>query len=77
MLGLLGVFFRVHSVALLEDLPIVDSDWQKMNYDYTYIEGLYGQASTNCFIAAGIYVAVFGLSLVMWIVNKRVDYTMS
>lgn len=76
MLGLLGVFFRIRSPALVEDLPIDEAKWNDLGHDYSYIEGLYNQASTNCFIAAGLYGGTFILSLVMWTINKRSDYTM-
>ena len=73
----LGLFFRVHALALLEDLPINQVEWEKDEYRYDYIDKLYNQASTNCFIAAALYVGVFAFSFIMWRVNKRADYTMS
>ena len=76
MQGLLGVFFRIRCPALVEDLPINEEKWEEEGHSYSYIEGLYEQASNNCFIAAGLYGGTFLLSLVMWTVNKRSDYTM-
>jgi len=75
--GLLGVFFRVHAVALFEDLPFDEHKWAEEGFSYSYIEGLYTQTSTNCFIATGIYGALFVFSIIMWRVNKHVDYNMS
>lgn len=48
MLAVMGVLFRVESVALIEDIPKMEND----------TEG-FKQASTNCFIAAALYVGVF------------------
>ena len=70
--GLMGVFLKVKSPAFIEDLPIDES---KLNEDHVYSK--YDQASTNCFIASGMYVAVFGLSAICWHINSRRNYTMS
>lgn len=76
--GLLGVFFRIGSPALAEDIPIDETEWRhKYNYDFSYIVEKYNQNSTNCFVAAGAYVGVFAISFIMWRINKRSDYTMS
>ncbi|ELU15414.1 hypothetical protein CAPTEDRAFT_224567 [Capitella teleta] len=77
MLGLLGVFFRIQSPALAEDIPINKDEWAQTQYQYSYIVEKYNQNSTNCFVAAGAYVGVFAISFIMWRVNKRADYTMS
>ncbi|XP_057304809.1 ribonuclease kappa-B-like [Hydractinia symbiolongicarpus] len=45
MLILMGVFFRIESVSLLEDVPSGPNG--------------YNEASKNCFIAAGLYGLVF------------------
>lgn len=77
MLGLLGVFFRIRAVGLFEDLPFDEETWKDQGFKYDYIEKLYTDTSTNCFIATGIYGGLFIFSLIMWNVNKRVDYNMS
>merc|ERR1712150_191690 len=52
MLILMGVFFRIEAVALLEDLPPpIDAN--------DSIENRYKAASMNCFVAAGLYFVVF------------------
>ena len=51
MLVLMGAFFRIESVALIEDVAR-----NKENHpDWT-------GTSNNCFIAAGLYVVFFALS---------------
>lgn len=42
-----------------------------------YLDDLYNQASTNCFIAAAIYVGTFTLSLILWKINMRSNYSTS
>jgi len=77
MLALLGVFFWIRAPALAEDLPINELEWEKENYTYGYIEKLYQQNAINCWIAAGIYVVTFVLSVVMFKVNQRSSYVQS
>uniref|UniRef100_A0A7M5X4M1 Uncharacterized protein n=1 Tax=Clytia hemisphaerica TaxID=252671 RepID=A0A7M5X4M1_9CNID len=48
MLAIMGILFRVQSVALIEDIPKGGTE-----------EEGFQTASTNCFIAAGLYVGVF------------------
>ena len=51
MLALMGAFFRIESVALIEDVARNEHklpDWKG--------------TSNNCFIAAGLYVVFFALS---------------
>jgi ribonuclease kappa len=77
MLALLGVFFKIRAPALAEDLPINEEEWAKNNYTYNYIVELYDQNAVNCWIAAGIYVVTFVLSVVMFKVNQRSSYVES
>lgn len=79
MLALLGVFFRIKSPALTDDLPIDENELagKSISEVYGYIDSLYDQTSTNCFIAAGLYVAVFAFSFVQHRINMRANYVMS
>eukprot|EP00794_Sanderia_malayensis_P017825 gene17825-19606_t len=57
---LLGIFFKVQSVALTEDIPHFVT---KVNQTGT--DGVtkgYDSTATNCFIAAAIYVVTFAIS---------------
>ena len=73
----MGVFLRVNSPAFVEDLPINETKWEK-EFDLRpdYIDGLYAQLSTNCFIAAGMYVGTLIISVIMWKINQRANYNM-
>ena len=73
----MGVFFRIKAPAFAEDIPIDNVEWQNQGFDMSYIDGLYNQVSTNCFIAAGIYVGVFVFSFVQHKLNVRANYVMS
>ena len=52
---LLGVFARIQSLALSEDLPIQQKGVELKQED---IDKMYFQMSTNCFIASGLYAVV-------------------
>ena len=76
----MGLFYFVNSVALSEDLPInktklelIESNEDKKNY----IDDLYSQSSTNCFIAAALYVAVTVFSFIQYKLNARANYSIS
>ena len=73
----MGVFLRVNSPAFAEDLPIDDVEWQKEGFSMDYIDKLFNQASSNCFIAAALYIVVFGFSFIQHRINLRANYVMS
>lgn len=73
MLVLLGIFFNVHSAVLIEDVPFTEADFEDINPPEK-IYRLYEQVSYNCFIAAGIYVALGGFSFCQVRLNKRKEY---
>ena len=73
----MGIFLRVNSPAFVEDLPINEEEWEKEHLSSEYIDGLYAQMSTNCFIASAMYVGTLVVSVVMWKVNQRASYNMS
>ncbi|XP_055374176.1 ribonuclease kappa-B-like [Condylostylus longicornis] len=65
-LTLMGVFFYIRSVALLEDIglpeeieKIFDNDIEKV---YKRADELYEQNALNCWIAAGFYVLLLAFS---------------
>lgn len=73
--GLLGGFFWWRSPALFEDVPL--ADWEHNNYTLEYAQKKYEQNAVNCWIAAGIYVALFLFSFVQFKMNNRSNYEMS
>ncbi|MBN3298319.1 ribonuclease kappa-B [Amia ocellicauda] len=74
MLVMLGIFFNVHSAVLIEDVPYTEADILNDSNPPQTVYGLYDQVSYNCFIAAGIYVLLGGLSLCQVRLNKRKEY---
>ncbi|XP_063401633.1 ribonuclease kappa-like [Mytilus trossulus] len=71
MLALLGVFFRIHSPALFEDIPMTEKEWEHNNHTQSFLHEKYEQAGLNCFIAAGIYVLFFFFSCFQQRMNAR------
>lgn len=72
MLGLLGIFFKVHSGVLFEDVPVTEEDFKEPSPLKIY--GIYNQVAYNCFIAAAIYVIVGVFSFCQVKLNKRKEY---
>ncbi|CAD5122138.1 DgyrCDS10586 [Dimorphilus gyrociliatus] len=74
MLTLMGIFFQVQSPALVEDLPINEDLFDNAKSDgerAKHLDGLYQQASYNCFISAGMYLGVLVFSFIMFKLNER------
>ncbi|XP_039956387.1 ribonuclease kappa-B [Bactrocera neohumeralis] len=69
-LVLMGVFFFIHSVALIEDLPIKE-EYTSVEEFYTAANAAYNQNAYNCWIAACIYVLTLLLSAQQFYVNSR------
>ncbi|XP_018522727.1 ribonuclease kappa-B [Lates calcarifer] len=74
MLAMLGIFFTAKSAVLIEDVPFNEDDIWKDQNPPSNIYNLYNQVGINCFIAAGIYVAVGAISLCQVRLNKRQEY---
>lgn len=74
MLAMLGIFFSAHSAVLIEDVPFTEEDMHNDKSPLQTIYSLYNQVGFNCFIAAGIYVVVGGISLCQVRLNKRNEY---
>lgn len=73
-LVLMGVFLRVHAISLLDDLPVDDAEWASRNWNVDYVNSIYDQASNNCFVACGIYVAITIFSFIQYRLNARSNY---
>ena len=64
MLGLLGVFFYIEAVALLEDIPTpLASNPENFTQSYQ-------TAGIGCFTGAGLYLLTFFLSLGFFIFDR-------
>ncbi|XP_077597476.1 ribonuclease kappa-B [Stigmatopora nigra] len=74
MLAMLGIFFSAKSAVLIEDVPFTEEDIRNDQHPPQNIYGLYSQVGINCFIAAGVYVAVGAVSLCQVRLNKRQEY---
>ncbi|XP_022096500.1 ribonuclease kappa-like [Acanthaster planci] len=73
MLVLMGVFFRVNSVALFEDLTLESNK----TLTRAELEEAYTEVSNNCFIAAGLYVLWLFFSVWQMHVNSKEQYNVS
>ncbi|CAD7077317.1 unnamed protein product [Hermetia illucens] len=68
-LVLMGVFYYIHSVALIEDLP--EFEYENPEQFYTNVNNAYNQNAFNCWIAACIYVFTLILSGQQFYANSR------
>lgn len=68
---LMGLFFYVKSVALVEDLPLEGKYFSEMDEFYTEVNRGYTQNAYNCWIAACIYVLTFLFSGYQFYLNSR------
>ncbi|XP_033929411.1 ribonuclease kappa [Melopsittacus undulatus] len=71
MLLLLGIFFNVHSAALIEDVPLAEDDFTD---GPERIYARYEQVSYSCFIAAALYALLGALSLCQSRLHKRKEF---
>ncbi|XP_053991279.1 ribonuclease kappa-B [Hylaeus volcanicus] len=67
---LMGIFFYVKSVALVEDLPLGGSFTDVKEF-YAEADRGYTQNAYNCWIAACIYVLTFLFSGHQFYINSR------
>lgn len=72
---LMGVLMRVNAVAFVEDIPINMTEWEQTKYSPAYIDEKFAMVSTNCFIAAGIYLLVLIFAAVQLHLNTRHNYS--
>ncbi|XP_046433552.1 ribonuclease kappa-B [Neodiprion pinetum] len=68
---LMGVFFHIKSVALIEDVPVGEGPFATKDEFYTSIDRGYVQNAYNCWIAACIYVFTFLISGHQFYMNSR------
>ncbi|XP_072762557.1 ribonuclease kappa [Anoplolepis gracilipes] len=68
---LMGVFFYVRSVALVEDLPLGEKQFTSLENFYDVVDRGYTQNAYNCWIAACIYVLTFLFSGHQFYLNSR------
>ncbi|XP_029162849.1 ribonuclease kappa [Nylanderia fulva] len=68
---LMGVFFYVRSVALVEDLPLGEKKFTSLQNFYDEVDRGYTQNAYNCWIAACIYVLTFLFSGHQFYLNSR------
>jgi ribonuclease kappa len=74
-LSLMGIFFWIHSVALVEDLNI---DEEKISSKGEYVnamEASYNQNAMNCWIAALLYLVTLCVSAQQFWMNNRSTYS--
>ncbi|XP_043502715.1 ribonuclease kappa [Polistes fuscatus] len=70
-LVLMGIFFYIKSVALVEDLNFERTYFSNQNEFYIEAERSYTQNAYNCWIAACIYVLTFLFSGYQFYLNSR------
>ncbi|EFN85218.1 ribonuclease kappa [Harpegnathos saltator] len=68
---LMGVFFYIRSVALVEDLPLGNKNFTSLEHFYKVADRGYMQNAYNCWIAACIYVLTFLFSGHQFYLNSR------
>lgn len=66
----MGIFYYMHSVALIEDLPL-EEHYSSPSEFYAEADKAYQQNAYNCWIAALIYVATLVLSGQQFYANSR------
>jgi len=69
MLSLLGVAFKQRSPALYEDINL-DKENPAVYSNQAEVYDAYDGSASNCFIAAGCYLALFVFSLWQWKVGN-------
>ncbi|ODN02203.1 Ribonuclease kappa [Orchesella cincta] len=73
-LALMGVFFYIKSVALVEDLPLEEEykpTEEDMKNFYGDVDRAYSQNAFNCWIAACLYVGTFLISAQQFYMNNK------
>lgn len=69
-LTLMGFFYFIHSVALVEDLPL-EPHYPSPQQFYTDVDVAYSQNAFNCWIAACLYVLTLVVSGQQFYANSR------
>ena len=74
-LTLMGVFYYIRSVALLEDLPLEENP-PSIEHFISEVERGYNQNAMNCWIAALLYVVTLVVSGHQFWMNNRSSVSM-
>jgi len=75
-LSLMGIFFWIHSVALVEDLSVKEpGEYDSKEAFVTAMEGSYNQNAMNCWIAALLYLVTLCISAQQFWMNNRSTYS--
>ncbi|XP_023329277.1 ribonuclease kappa-B [Eurytemora carolleeae] len=72
-LSLMGVFFYIHSVALIEDIPL-EEEYTDLSELRKEMESGYNQNALNCWIAALLYLVTLCFSVQQFWMNNRSTY---
>jgi len=72
-LSLMGFFFWLNSVALIEDLAIKE-EYESASALLNDIEGGYQQNAMNCWIAALLYLVTLCFSATQFWMNNKATY---
>jgi ribonuclease kappa len=73
-LSLMGIFFWIHSVALVEDLSLKE-EYPDSNSLVNAMEAGYQQNAMNCWIAALLYLVTLCVSAQQFWMNNRSTYS--
>ncbi|XP_029943766.1 ribonuclease kappa-A [Salarias fasciatus] len=74
MLSLLGIFFHIHSAVLIEDLPLIEDDFDPNANPPEKIYQVYNTVGTNCLIAAVVYLLCGAFSCCQIRLNRQKEY---
>ncbi|XP_026320964.1 ribonuclease kappa-B-like [Hyposmocoma kahamanoa] len=74
-LTLMGVFYYIRALALLEDLPLPE-EHKGFDQFITDVEAGYNQNAYNCWIAALLYVITLLISAHQFYLNNRSSVSM-
>ncbi|XP_046999173.1 ribonuclease kappa-B [Schistocerca americana] len=75
-LVLMGIFYYVRSVALADDLPGVEKEFENLSEFYAAADAGYLQNAYNCWIAACLYIFTLLISGHQFYVNSRSSLSM-
>jgi len=71
-LGLMGIFFYMKSVALVDDLLLGENYGPKdVDQFYADVDQAYSQNAFNCWIAACLYIGTFLVSAQQFYANNK------
>jgi len=73
-LSLMGIFFYIQSVALVEDIPLKE-EYTDLPQLMTDMEAGYHQNALNCWIAALLYLVTLCVSVQQFWMNNRTTYS--